>query len=182
MTDYRLKILPPWSVYIKKLAAMFDGDPQIAFNVDWDGRHPAVTLATNNGEKAAALKLLLPEEKEYGNVTLKITIDCDKVPDICFPTAKKLFETAFIGNPAFVEVITPENYWFVDFTYVVFAHEIIQIKADNLLDPRGLISTLYQDIAAEIFAERSYQTAGGICFCTDIKREVSVGAPLGEWP
>ena len=34
MSDVRLKILPPWSIYIKKIEALFDGDPQIACNVD----------------------------------------------------------------------------------------------------------------------------------------------------
>ena len=179
--DVRLKILPPWSVYIKKLAAMFDPDPQIAFNVNWDGRNPSVTLATNNAEKAAGLAKLLPEEKVFGNVTLKINIDCPKTSNIAFPTARKLFETVFEGNPVFVEVITPEGYWFVDLTYVIFAHEVVMIVADNLMDPRGLISTLYQDIASEIFADRSYQTAGGICFATDIKHEPKLGDQK-NWP
>lgn len=182
MTDMKLKILPPWSVYIKKLEAMFDGDPQIALNVNWDGTNPSVTIATNNGDKAAGLLLLLPEEKEFGNVTLKINIDCDHISNLAFPNARKLFETVFDGNPVFVEVIAPENYWYVDFTYVVFAHRIAQLNCDNLLDPRGFISILYQDIASEIFKDRKFQTAGGICFATDIPRSTSVGGPLGEWP
>ena len=182
MTNARLKILPPWSVFVKKLEAMFDGDPQIAFNVNWSGNNPSATIATNNGEKAAGLKLLLPETKQFGNVSLKIAIDCDKVPNIVFPTAKKLFETVFEGNPAFAEVITPENYWYIDFTYVVFANKVVQMECDNLLDPRGFINTLYQDIASEIFADRSYQNAGGIAFCTDIPREKALGDLLVEWP
>lgn len=181
MSDVRLKILPPWSVYIKKLEALFDGDPQIAFNVNWDGRNPSVTLATNNGDKAAALLLLLPPEKVFGNVVLKISIDCDHVSNLAFPTAKDLFETAFAGNPAFAYVVTPEDYWYVDFTYVGFKNCVVQISCDNLLDPRGLISTLYQDIASEIFADRSYHTGGGITFFTDVERG-HLGKPLGEWP
>ena len=181
MTKTRLKILPPWSVFVKELMAMFDDDPQIAFNVNWSGSNPSVTLATNNGEKAAGLKLLLPESKQFGNVTLKITIDCDKVPNIVFPTAKKLFETVFEGNPAFVEVITPENYWYVDFTYVVFANKVVQISVDNILDPRGMVSTLFEDIASEIFANRTYRNTGGIAFCTDIPREKALGDII-QWP
>ena len=60
MTDVRLKISPPWITYVNKLQAVFDEDPQIAFNVDYSAAHPSVTLATNNPEKAAALKWLLP--------------------------------------------------------------------------------------------------------------------------
>lgn len=177
MNEVRLKILPPWSIYIKKLQAMFDGDPQIAFNVNWDGRNPSVVLATNNPEKAAALIKLLPEEKEFGNVTLKIAVDCPKTSNIAFPTAKALFETAFDKNPAFAYVVTTEGYWYVDFTYIVFVNEVCQFFADNLNDPHGVISTLYQDIASEIFEHLEFP--GGIAYCTDTKK---LGKPLGEWP
>ena len=34
MNEPRLKILPPWTIVTRKLEALFDGDPQIAFNVD----------------------------------------------------------------------------------------------------------------------------------------------------
>ena len=30
MNEPRLKILPPWTIVIRKLEALFDGDPQIA--------------------------------------------------------------------------------------------------------------------------------------------------------
>ena len=168
MADVKLKILPPWSVHAKKIDVMHGRDPQIALNVVWDGTHPSVTMATENADKAAALMKLFSEEKKFGNVGLKINIDCDKTSNITFPSAKKLFETAFEGNPVFVEAFTPGNYWYVDFTYVIFKNEVVQIQADNLLDPRGYINTLYQDIASEIYADRSYQTAGGIAFATDI--------------
>jgi hypothetical protein len=51
----RLKILPPWTIVIRKLEALFDGDPQIAFNTDFSGSHPCVVLACNNGDKVNAL-------------------------------------------------------------------------------------------------------------------------------
>ena len=55
MNNIRLKILPPWTVMIKELEALFDGDPQIAFNTDFSGSHPTVVLACNNGDKVNAL-------------------------------------------------------------------------------------------------------------------------------
>ena len=56
MTDVRLKISPPWITYVNKLQAIFDEDPQIAFNTDLGNGTYEVTLATNNPEKAAALR------------------------------------------------------------------------------------------------------------------------------
>ncbi len=181
MTDVRLKILPPWSVYVKKLVAMFDGDPEIAFNVDWNGQHPSVTISTGNPDKAAALNAVLPERKEYGNVNLEITIDCPKAVNRAFKTSKELFETLFDKNPAFAYCVAPveEGYWYVDFCYVVFKNTVVQIFADNLNDPHGVLSTLYQDIAEELFDVKRY-FASGIAYCTDI--ESNVGKPLGEWP
>jgi len=35
MNDVRLKLSPPWTIYIKKLEALFDPDPMIAFNIDY---------------------------------------------------------------------------------------------------------------------------------------------------
>ena len=49
MKDVRLKILPPWTIEIRKFEALFDGDPQIAFNINYELM--AVTLAGNNGDK-----------------------------------------------------------------------------------------------------------------------------------
>ena len=62
MSDVRLKLLPPWSIMIKKIEALFDGDPQIACNVNYDGGSPSIVLACNNGDKVAALQQILPEE------------------------------------------------------------------------------------------------------------------------
>ena len=174
----RLKISPPWVTYINKLQALFDGDPLIAFNIDYN--QPSVVLSTTNGDKAAALVKLLPEEKLFGNVTLKISVDCPTISNLAFPTAKKLFETAFNNNPAFAYVVTTEGYYFVPFTYVVFKNCVVQFFNDNLNDPHGVISTLYQDIASEIFEDLNDSLKNGVAYCTDVERKL--GKPLGEWP
>ena len=178
MQDVRLKLSPPWITYINKLEALFDGDPQIAFNVDMDNM--AVTLATNNGDKAAALLKLLPTEKQFGNVTLKIAVDCDHISNLAFPTPKNLFDVAFQNNPAYAYSVSPtdEGYWFFSVTYVVFKNTVVQFFNDNLNDCHGLISTLYQDIAAEVFADAELP---GVYYNTDVETG-KLGMPLGEWP
>ena len=177
MTDVRLRILPPWYIYIKKMEALFDGDPQIACNVNWEGTNPSIVLATNNPEKAAALLKLLPEEVSFGNVSLQIGVDCPTVSNRAFTNPKELFETAFSGNPAFAYVVTTEGYWYIPFSYVVFKNCVVQYFADNLNDPHGVMSTLYQDIAAEVF--EGAELPGGVAYCTDVERKL--GKPVGEW-
>jgi len=179
MADVRLKMSPPWNIYIKKLEALFDGDPQIAFNIKQSEAGPSVVISCNNGDKVAALQKLLPETKQFGNVTLFIGID--GIPsNMAFATPRELFETAFKGNPAYAYSLAPadEGYWFVSFTYVVFKNCVVQFFGDNLNDCRGLISTLYQDIAQEIFEDAGLHN---VYYNTDV--EVGkLGKPLGEWP
>jgi len=176
MNDVRLKLSPPWVTYINKLEALFDGDPQIAFNIDYDNM--TVALAGNNGEKNAALQRLLPTEKQFGNITLKVIVD-GPIANIAFPTQKDLFDCAFKGNPAYAYSVTPgDEVWFFNMTYVVFKNCVVQFFNDNLNDCHGLLSTLYQDIAAEIFEDANLIN---VHYNTDI--EVGkLGMPLGEWP
>lgn len=182
MNEVRLKLSPPWITYIHYLEALFDADPMIALNVD--ASVPAVTVSVggNDGDKVAALLKLLPAEKKFGNVTLKVNVD--GVPsNRAFRTNKELFEAAFAKNPVFAYCVAPaqEGYYYVDFTYVVFKNCVVQFFNDNLNDPHGVVSTLYQDIAAELFEEAECRKIGNVCFCTDI--EVGkLGKPLGEWP
>lgn len=179
MTSTRLKVLPPWSLVIRKFEALFDGDPQIACNSDFSSAHPAIVLACNNGDKVAALQKILPTEITFGGVTLKVAVD--GIPsNRVFKTKKELFEVAFEKNPAFAYALSPvdEGYAWFAMTYVVFKNHVVQFFADNLNDCHGVISTLYQDIAEELLTGEGTQ---GVYFNTDV--EVGkLGAPLGEWP
>ena len=169
---------------------MFDGDPQIACNVVWTSQDPSITLACSNGDKVAAILKLLPSGVKFGNVVLNIDVD-GPVSNRAFKTPKELFDTAFSGNPAYAYSIAPvdDGYWYADFTYVVFKNCVVQFFNDNLNDAHGLISTLYQDIAADLFAEANFNNRT-VCYCTDIedgkafKADVmkKLGKPLGEWP
>ena len=181
MAEARFKISPPWVIMVRKLEALFDGDPLIAFNVDYAAEGgPRVTLSTTDGEKAAALVKILPEEINYGGVVLHICVDCQVWPNIAFRNNKVLYETAFKGNPAFAYAIAPteEGYEWLPIVYVVFKNCVVQFFADNLNDCHGVISTLYQDLAEEIlgFGDRT-----GVYFNTDVERG-NLGKPLGEWP
>ena len=179
MADVRLKVSPPWVTYINKVQALFDGDPQIACNLNWNAPNPSIVLACNNGDKVAALQKILPEEITFGGVTLKVGVD--GVPsNRAFKNKKELFEVAFEKNPAFAYAVSPvdEGYnWFAA-VYVVFQNCVVQVFADNLNDCHGVISTLYQDIAEEILTGEGAQ---GVFFNTNVERG-QLGKPLGEWP
>ena len=179
MSDVRLKILPPWTIVIRKLEALFDGDPQIAFNCDFSGSHPTVVMACNNGDKVAALQQILPEEVNFGNISLKVIVD-GTPSNITFTSKVDLFDTAFKGNPAYAYSKCPaeERYMWIGTTYVVFKNCVVQFAADNLNDCHGIISTLYQDIAEELLTGIATE---GVFYNTDVER-ANLGYPLGEWP
>ena len=186
----RLKVSPPWITYINKIQAMFDGDPQIACNVNWSSENPEIIIACNNGDKVAAIQKLLPEQVWFGNVLLTIGFD-GPVSNRAFTTPKELFDTAFSGNPAYSCTVAPveDGYWYVNFVYVIFKNCVVQFFNDNLNDAHGLISTLYQDIAVELFADADFN-GRSVFYCTDVedgnafKADVTkkLGKPLGEWP
>lgn len=179
MNDVRLKILPPWTIVIRKLEALFDGDPQIAFNTNFSGEGPSVVLSCNNGDKVAALQRILPSEVGFGNVKLAVVVD--GIPsNRAFTSKVELFDTAFKGNPAYAYSICPaeEGYQWIGTTYVVFKNCVVQFAADNLNDCHGIISTLYQNIADELLTGEATE---GVFYNTDVER-ANLGKPLGEWP
>ena len=180
MMNVRLKISPPWITHIHMIQALFDGDPQIAFNEEVDaGGEPFITLACNNGDKVTALQQILPTEVMFGNIPLHITID--GIPsNRAFVSKKELFEVAFAKNPAFAYAVSPgdDNYNWFGMTYVVFKNCVVQFAADNLNDCHGIISTLYQTIAEELLTG---EATSGVFYNTDVER-ANLGYPLGEWP
>ena len=179
MNEVRLKISPPWITYIHKVEALFDGDPQIACNVNWGSENPSIILACNNGDKVAALQQILPEEIVYGGISRKVAVD--GVPsNRAFTSKVELFDTAFAKNPAYAYSLCPaeEGYQWIAATYVVFKNCVVQVAADNLNDCHGIISTLYQDIADEVLTG----PATTMCYYNTDVEVGKLGMPLGEWP
>lgn len=167
----QVKVAPPWVTFARKVHKLFECDPEV--KVEWNDEDRALKLYVNSDEKADALETLLPEEKTFGNVKMTITVIPANVEE---PTVWELFQTAFKGNSAvsFMEAIDGMGF---HAGYVVFQPEVVQYYNDNIADIYGIESTLYQDIAKEVFEDHA-----GVFFCTDIEDQKFLGKPLGEWP
>lgn len=152
----KLELQSPWILYMRKLAKMFERDPEI--NVICDEESNTIRLLVNNALKAEALTALLPEEKEFGNVVCKITV---------IPSNKSsvgdLFQRAFTGNAAVTKIERVDDFFEDDGVYVIFDPVVVQFFADDIGDFYGNESTLYEDLAREIF-EQTPQ----VHFCTDL--------------
>lgn len=156
----KMKMSPPWIQYCNMIDAMFGLDPEIKVLINDDGRN--VKLFVDNPKKADAISQLLPSEKVIGNEKVCIEV----IPGDTQVKRDSLFETAFAGNPAFSYAKTVDEVFTNPITYVVFAKKVVQYWNDNLGDVNGNISTLYQNIARDLF-----ENCDGVCFCTDNKNE-----------
>ena len=169
----RVNMSAPWVIFYREIESLFREDPEV--RVIYDEDNNIVKLYVDNSDKAYALAELLPKEKIFGSVTLSI----DVIPaNGLTSTSVPLLTAAFKGNSALSYIKTIRGIFTNDLTYVVFRNTVVQYFNDSLADVNGMCSTLYQEIAKDIFEEQE-----GIFYCTDVKRDgLSLGRPLGEWP
>ena len=153
----KVNLSAPWVIFYKEIEALFKEDPEVKTEFDEDAK--AIRLYVDEAEKAEALSQLLPSERTFGNVTVSITV----VPANRLGANRiGLFQTAFKGNGAFAYAKTVEGSLGLSLSYVVFKRTVVQFFADNLQDVAGNRSTLYQELAADVFGEDA-----GVCFCTE---------------
>lgn len=153
-----IKQVSPWVNYCSEVKELFRNDPDITVVSDEVGL--ILSLYVNDNEKAMALMNLMPVEKHWGNVVLNIRIiPANQNSD----TRIDLFRKAFKGNTAFSGVVEIPSEMPFSPSYVLFKPEVVQYYNDDLSDANGLKTTLYQELAKDVF-ENSHE---GIFFCTE---------------
>lgn len=179
----KVSLSAPWVTYYKKILELFRYDPNV--KVAFDYEEMKLFIRVQGDAKAEAIAQLLPQQVEFGNIILTINIipanenNCNG-KKLVNKSDSVLFADAFAGNEAVNNIFTVEGIFNAPFTYVVFKNQVVQFFNDDLSDPHGNCSTLYQEIAKEIFKDRVNY---GVFFCTDLPEVKKVlGAPLGEWP
>lgn len=186
--NIKLKLSPPWVTYVNKLIALFGQDPEITIKVtDSD-----VNIYVDNEEKAFLLTKWLPFRKDFGNYSLSITVypsnsttDEQNLASKLKLTAEienlpvdRQFDLVFAKNPVYSFSHRVEGLFFNDIVYVVFKNEVVQFFNDNLNDIYGNVSTLYENIARDIFEYIPDNQV--VFFCTDIKDDSLRGER--QWP
>lgn len=158
MAKEKVNLSSPWVIYYRKLESFFELDPDVEVILEGvEEYQPVIRLYVDNTRKADALQELLPNEKKFGNVKVPIIV----IPSNNTSSKLDLLKVALEGNEAVVDIETVPTV-FDDITYIIFEKEVVQYFADDLGDLHGINSTLYQDLAKEIFGESS-----NIHFCTD---------------
>ena len=167
---YSFEQSAPWVSYAHKLKALFDPDPDI--RIDYIEDMNEVKLYIHGQKKYDALDYLLPKKKVFGNVTLYISlIPSNKMAGTS--NISEIMKNAFEGNDIFSRVADAKTI-FADATYVMFHKEVVQYFDDNLADLNGMRSTLYQDIADEVFRDMENDhmrlpALYGVHFCTEVE-------------
>lgn len=159
MSGY-LKLLSPWNIFYNEITALFEDDEEV--NVVIDEKEYTVKLYVNNLDKASALSIIMPKQKEFGNITVKVSVIPPNVEEL---SKGEVFSKAFAGNKAFSHSNTQETGPLSPgMTYVVFTKKVVQYYSDNLRDESGYTSTLYQNIAEDVFEEDP-----SVAYCTSLK-------------
>lgn len=149
----------PWITYYRKVDALFKKDDEVL--VVFDEENLVLSLYVDDQAKASALNVLIPMEKVYGNVTLKIKVipPNDKFSNMRMDDALSIASVAFRDNNAVYMVRDVSG--ILNIVYVIFKKDVVQFFDDNLGDIHGNCSTLYEMIARDVFEDV------GIKYCTD---------------
>lgn len=155
----KIKLSAPWIIFYKQVEAFFKRDPdvEVGFNSD----DYVLTIRVRSAVKAEALSKLIPQTKEFGNVTITIKIIADEDEDVTLSIIRRALD----GNPIVNDIMTVKEFG-MQAGFVIFNKEVVQYFNDNLTDAYGLCSTLYQDLAKDVLGEHPgifYSTAVECC-------------------
>ena len=152
----KINLSAPWITYYRELNEFFkeDKDVTVKFNEDEN----KIILYVEKHEKANALSKIIPEEKKFGNVVLKIEV---RYSNNNIESLEEIYAAAFENNPAFKYAYT-FNTDTNPITYVVFEKKVVQFWNDDMSDPHGVTSTLFENIAPEVF-----KNTPGVTYSTD---------------
>lgn len=78
----------------------------------------------------------------------------------------ELLKNALEGNKAVSYIRSMSIASLNDFNFIVFVPKVVQYYNDDTSDINGICSTLYQDLAKDLFGEQA-----GIFFCTDLNND-----------
>jgi hypothetical protein len=166
-----LKLSSPWAIYFRQVQAMFKEDPEV--HVTINTQIPELKIFVDDVDKADAMGEVLPATKQFGSVTLKISIiPSNEAANTEIKKDQNVYSRLFARNPAWVTNTYSSR---LNATFVIFKPVVVQYFNDDLADINGFCSTLYQNIAEAIF-----MPIAGTFFCTDTV--TTLNSPLGEWP
>ena len=181
-TYTKVGLSAPWENYNNELIALFDEDEDICvediYTSNLNDYDFIISIRVYNHKKFKALHRLLPEEKVFGDVKVKLDIyDMENEDKEKEPKLIDDLETLFNGNPSFNRIEKLTDMTGCEHDFVMFEPEVIQYYNDDLGDFNGMSTCLVQDVARDVFDDLM---AKGIRFCTRDLDELSNEDEDGE--
>ena len=158
VSNFGLKLAAPWTTLYRELEMLFEKDDEIT--TFFDEYNVAIKIYVANEKKAQALSNIIPEEKIFGNVNLKIEVippngevikSSERRESIFNGSYYNDFVEAFDNNPIVKSINTVGANVFIPFTFIEFVPEVVQFYNDNMANMYGIASVLYEEIARDIF-------------------------------
>ena len=157
-----MTMIAPWIDFYREVEALFKNDPSV--RVLYNDEQKELRLYVDDPDKAYALTEVMPIDKVFGNVKLDIyIIPGNSLAKSTTIKPEEYFQHIFKNNPILIDVQSVYGVFSNPITYVVFRKEVVQYFNDDLGDINGLRSTLWEDIARDVFTE-----IDSVYFCTDI--------------
>ena len=163
-----------WTTFYNEVEALFKYDSQV--HIVYDEPGGVLCFYVDDANKADALDALLPSEITFGDMTVDITFCCDNKMTVSNKD-KNIYEVAFEGNEAISFIKTVKGAFSDDLIYVVFKNEVVQYFNDDFRDVYGQCSTLYQNIAKNVFRDDN-----SVFFCTDVPETRKNELKSISWP
>ena len=154
---FDVNLSPPWVTYANEVNAMFRDDFDVDVRTSDD--NCTIKLYVKKADKAAALTKLLKSVATFGNIIVGIVVipaNNDTTIDVDNMKTVDLYKVAFKDNPALEEIVEKSEGLPFAMNYVVFRNQVVQFYNEDLSDPLGMCSTLYQTIADHIFNRDLY--------------------------
>ena len=157
-TNSKVGLSAPWYIFADTIATIFAKDPTVSVAIPKteEGCIFEIVISSADTAKLAAIKKIIGESREFGNITVKITY-YDEEGEV----TPKDYEIAFGDTGYFDKIVKSEPPF--EMSYVVMAKEILQIYSDNTRDYYGNRNLVVADAVDEVTDESSRLASIGVC-------------------
>lgn len=155
--EAKTKFSSPWMLYYRRVEQLFAEDPHV--EVTFNNDTYELKLVVSGQRKAKAIAQILPKSRKFGNIEVHTRVLCEEDKD---SDSERVLRDAFEDNDA-VSRIESFTLCGDQINYVVFEPWVVQYFSDNIGGIDGVTSTIYEEIAKDLFGE----TVKGTFFCTE---------------
>lgn len=154
----------PWYVFADTLTAIFENDESVNISVPKGDEEESVfeiVVSCDNAIKLAAIKKLVGESRDYGNVKLLITYFQEDAP-----MTKEDVVAAF-GDTGYFDKVVSASTPCGDMNYIVMKKDVLQVYIDNTRDYYGNMNVVVAAAMEDIIQDSVKTNDVAICTRAD---------------